>query len=335
MSLAARPTFTPGAPGIGDPYFPGDGNGGYDVQHYDLAVSYDPDTDTLTGKATITAKATQDLSTFNFDFIGLNLRKVTVDGVRAGTERTGQELTVTPKTGLRDGKRFTVVATYDGIPETLQDFGLSGFIHTTDGAIAIGEPHVAATWFPANDHPRDKASFSYEISVPAGLEAMANGVLKGHTTKAGWTTWRWDAKEPMATYLAFMAVGQFDIRSYKEHGIKYWDGIDSALAADRAASVDPTDGSQFLYSQVGDWAYKRLTHVIDVPSGGADGFMYRNSTASARLPDIASGIASQANDRAMASLSPEAVAARRLSRASDSRASTSFWLLAITAAARR
>ena len=27
--------FGPGAPGIGDPYFPLDGNGGYDVAHYD------------------------------------------------------------------------------------------------------------------------------------------------------------------------------------------------------------------------------------------------------------------------------------------------------------
>ena len=26
----------PGAPGIGDPYYPLDGNGGYDVAHYDL-----------------------------------------------------------------------------------------------------------------------------------------------------------------------------------------------------------------------------------------------------------------------------------------------------------
>ena len=47
--------FGPGAPGIGDPYFPLDGNGGYDVRHYDLDLTYDPDTDLLTGVATITA----------------------------------------------------------------------------------------------------------------------------------------------------------------------------------------------------------------------------------------------------------------------------------------
>ena len=41
-TLAAPPTFTAGAAGIGDPYFPLDGNGGYDVSQYDLNVTYDP-----------------------------------------------------------------------------------------------------------------------------------------------------------------------------------------------------------------------------------------------------------------------------------------------------
>ena len=267
---AGGPKFTPGSAGIGDPYFPGDGNGGYDVTHYGLDVTYDPDTDQLTGIATIKAKATQDLSTFNLDFMGLTLRGVKVDGAKAKTTRDGSELTVEPRHGLRKGAAFTVEARYDGVPVTLEDFGLSGFIHTEDGAIAIGEPHVAATWFPANDHPRDKASFTFKITVPAGLEAMSNGVLKSQKTKGAWTTWTWDAKEPMATYLAFMAVGQFDIRSYQQDGIKYWDGIDSAFMADQAPAVTPEDGAQFLYSQIGDSSFKRLTHLIDVPPGGAD-----------------------------------------------------------------
>ena len=51
--------FGPGAPGIGDPYFPLDGNGGYDVEHYDLDVAYEPATDVLRGVATIRAEASR------------------------------------------------------------------------------------------------------------------------------------------------------------------------------------------------------------------------------------------------------------------------------------
>ena len=80
------PEFLPGAPGAGDPYFPLDGNGGYDVQHYLLDVDYDPATDVLTGVATITARATQNLSSFNLDFEGLTVRSITVNGATGRVE---------------------------------------------------------------------------------------------------------------------------------------------------------------------------------------------------------------------------------------------------------
>jgi hypothetical protein len=60
-----REPFTPGAAGLGDPYYPLDGNGGYDVRHYHLDLRYDPATDVLEGVATIEARATQNLSRFN------------------------------------------------------------------------------------------------------------------------------------------------------------------------------------------------------------------------------------------------------------------------------
>ena len=57
----------PGAAGIGDPYFPLEGNGGFDVRHYDLAFSYDPATDRLDAVNRIRAVATQALSHFDLD----------------------------------------------------------------------------------------------------------------------------------------------------------------------------------------------------------------------------------------------------------------------------
>ena len=67
------------------------------------------------------------------------------------------------------------------MPATIQAplIGSSGFLHTDDGALALGQPDVAAHWFPANDHPLDAASFDVRITVPEGLEAVSNGVLAG------------------------------------------------------------------------------------------------------------------------------------------------------------
>src|ERR1700737_1513569 len=73
--------FTPGAPGAGEPYFPDMGNGGYYVGHYDLGLAYDPGTKVLAGRAVISAKATQNLSRFDLDFLGpLTISKLTVNG---------------------------------------------------------------------------------------------------------------------------------------------------------------------------------------------------------------------------------------------------------------
>ena len=40
----------PGSPGLGDPFFPLAGNGGYDVTNYALRLSYDPATTTWMGR---------------------------------------------------------------------------------------------------------------------------------------------------------------------------------------------------------------------------------------------------------------------------------------------
>ena len=270
IASAAPPSqFPAGAAGLGDPYFPQDGNGGYDVEHYDLQLTYNPARDYLTGRATIHARATHDLSAFNLDFVGLRLRSVTVDGASATTTRRGQELTVRPRTGITNGSAFSIVAQYEGVPQSLEEFGLSGFIHTEDGALVVGEPHVASSWFPANDHPRDKARFDFQITVPAGLEAIANGILVGQQTSGGWTTWTWQAAEPMATYLAMMAIGQYDVAAYERNGIRYWDAIATPLLEPLIPELLPVDGAQMAHSQVGDSSYKRLTRTIDVPPGGA------------------------------------------------------------------
>ena len=168
VAQAGGASFEPGAPGLGDPYFPLDGNGGYDVKHYLLEITYDPATDVLTGKATISARAKQNLSQFNLDFVGLTVESIKVGGGAAEWERKGGELTVIPHSGIPKGDSFTTVVRYEGVPEPIEDaLGTSGVIPTDDGVVIVGQPHVAATWFPANDHPLDKAAYTFRIMVPS------------------------------------------------------------------------------------------------------------------------------------------------------------------------
>ena len=204
----------PGAAGIGDSYFPDYGNGGYDVAHYDIRLRYQPATDELTGTTTIRARATQDLSSFHLDFV-LDVRSVLVDGRPAGFARQGDhELVVTPARPLRRGRPMTVRVTYSGIPSTkVGELGYSAWTRTPDGALAVNEPQMAWWWFPANDHPLDKATFDVSVAVPDGVEVLSNGTMPRRPApeQPGWTRWFWRSARPMATYLALLAIGQYEV----------------------------------------------------------------------------------------------------------------------------
>ena len=242
---SAAPAFTPGAAGVGDPDYPTYGNGGYDVGHYDLDLRYQPDSDELTGHATILATATQDLSRFDLDLLGLTVDAIRVSGRTANWTRDGSELVVTPARGLPKDLPFAVEVRYHGVPYTWVVPDESGefpplkygFVHTDDGAIAIGEPTAATSWYPVNDHPSDKASYSVRIAVPEGLTAIGNGLSLGHTTRDGWTTWRWATALPTASYLSTIAIGRWRVAEHVHRGRPTIIAIDAAIppgAADQA-----------------------------------------------------------------------------------------------------
>ncbi len=224
----------PGGSGAGDPYFPKAGNGGYDITHYDLDLGYEPGTGHLTGTATISARAAQDLSAFDLDLEGLDVGGVTVDGEDARWDRAGQELTVRPREGLGEDETFRVTVRYSGTPVTITDPDGSeeGWLRTADGALALGEPTGSMAWFPGNHHPSDKASYEVTATVPEGLRAVSNGELVGERTGGGRTAFTWRTAEPMASHAATVAVGDYDIRrSTTPDGLPVYVAVDPSLAA--------------------------------------------------------------------------------------------------------
>lgn len=241
-AAAGPPPAVDGAPGAGDPYFPTYGNGGYDALHYDLAVRYDPDTDRLSGRARLSLRPEQRLRSFHLDLVGLTVRDVRVDGEPARWQRRGaQELVVTPARPLERGRTVTVDVRYDGVPRTVShpDLGTYGFLTTDDGALAVGAPEVAAHWFPSDDHPSDKATYRIALTAPEGLQAVSNGLPVGRRVDGGWATTIWDVRDPMASYLAFMAVGHFDVHRWRTpSGLPVLDAVDSRLQGPLRARID-------------------------------------------------------------------------------------------------
>ena len=213
-SAAPRQTVAPepgsaGADGAGDVLFPTAGNGGYDVQSYDITLSWDPASGTIEETVEIVALATQSLSQFNLDLLALDVAGVQVDGATASFSRTEAELVIDPPEDLVDGSTFTTMIELSGVPGETESGGwLRG---PNGGALALGEPDGAAGWFPVNDHPSDKAIYTLTVTAPSELTVASNGVLSDKVVDGSTTTWTYTNTQPQASYLTALAIGDYQI----------------------------------------------------------------------------------------------------------------------------
>ncbi|HEX6231578.1 MAG TPA: hypothetical protein VFZ63_00480, partial [Jiangellaceae bacterium] len=301
------PRYIEGAAGAGDAYFPYSGNGGYDVQHYDLNIKYTPPDPApapiqgqLEGVATIDLIATQDLDRFNLDLRGMQVRSVTVNGkpaseiappadpeaeiedpvfwqVQDNAARIW-ELTIQPRPKIKQGETARVVVTYDGTTVRPRDIegALYGWVTTRDGAMVVSEPDGSMTWYPVNDHQTDKATYSFEITVPEGKVAVANGLpARDPQTSNGWTTWYWDAPDLQASYLTTASVGDFDLRPtyYSSSGVPIIDAVDTKLSANALNTTNNSLALQpemidFFESLFGEYPFNSYGSIVDNDSVG-------------------------------------------------------------------
>lgn len=208
------PEAPPGASGIGDPYFPLDGNGGIDVVSYDIHDRYDFRTRTLSGWTTLRVTGTGSAPGFSLDLM-LPVQQVTVNGQPVTFRKEFHELEIDH--ALEKGVSFDVRVDYAGRPDKLEYAGTHPWHATKTEVVTNGEPHMAPWWFPANDHPADKATMRISVTVPTKYQVISNGRQVSRTEHRGadagrdkgWATTTWQAKEPMVPYLAFFAAGRY------------------------------------------------------------------------------------------------------------------------------
>lgn len=280
--VLAQDTPRPGADGIGDSFYPLLGNGGYDALHYTIDLTVDMDTNRVDGSTTMDAEATHALSSFNLDFLYLDIDSIEVNGQPAAFSHEGRELTITPPTAIEDGAAFTVQTHYSGAPNNVMDASLGARIgwNFSRGRIYVAsEPSGAATWYPVNDHPDDKATYTFRITVEAPYVVAANGVLADTIEDGNTITYVWEMRQPMASYLATLNIDMFaivtddtvsgvPIRSYFPE--QYAD-----LAA--AAFAEQADMLDYFAETFGPYPFDEYGAVV---TDGALGFALETQTLS-------------------------------------------------------
>jgi aminopeptidase N len=149
---------------------------------------------------------------------------------------------ITLKEPVAPGQGFRIGVKYAGTPRPLVEkhHGDAGWEELADGVIVAGQPHGAPTWFPCNDRPDDKASYSISVTAAADYTVLANGELVSKKRGSSTISWRYEQVQPMATYLATVQIGRYELRPYKGSPVP----MAAAVPPDVDAGFDAAFGRQ-------------------------------------------------------------------------------------------
>jgi aminopeptidase N len=266
-----------GADHTGDPYYPASGNGGYDVQDYQISLDIDPGSGKVVAQTVVTAVATQDLAVFSLDLTGLDVKEVTIDGRSTTFHRSNDKLRITCPQVLATGARFAVAVSYSGKPKGLANE--RGWQRDGDTIFTIDEAVGSDCWFPVNDTLLDKATYTFHLTVPAGYTATANGVLSASQPAAGKQTFVWTMDKPMASYLASVTVAQYTmLTSQSPAGVPIRDFAAPGLV-DTVRTGFSRTGEVLDYFATLFGPYPFAAYGVAVPDVDTDGAMENQTLA--------------------------------------------------------
>jgi aminopeptidase N len=270
------PALSPplGLDSAGDSYYPNLGNAGYDATHYDLDLGVNPQANTLQGRARIEAAALQDLVRFSLDFHGFTIQTLQVDGAGAAYERKADKLWISPAQALKSGQSFTVEVAYQGTPDPVVSPALDvkqGWLRSADEISAFGEPEGSQAWYPVDNHPCDKATYSLRVSVPQPYVAASNGLLVAQVDNPdGTSLFHWENRQPTASYLVTLVVGDFAVQNLSgPGGLPLRNYFPKDTAAQDAQIFAPTgDMIAYFSATFGPYPFEAYgAVVVDTPIG--------------------------------------------------------------------
>lgn len=145
------------------------------------------------------------LDAIDIDFEGLKLSHLTSDVSEGSDFRVEADKIVI----LYDFKRnteYVLQFSYAAEPKKA--------LYFVDNQIwTQGQGKYTSNWLPSIDDMNDKIEFDLSISYDEGYEVLANGELtKKESITQNRTTWHYDMKAPMSSYLVALAVGKYNKR---------------------------------------------------------------------------------------------------------------------------
>lgn len=193
---------------------------GYDVQHYALNITVDPEKRTVKGYNDITFKATDATKRIQVDlFENMKVDGIELNKKKLEYKRDNDAVFISFPQALEKGKEYTLRFSYSGAPTIAKNAPWDGgFVFSEDEK---GKPWIAVAvqgtgaslWYPVKDHQTDEPDrgATIKVAVPNGLMNVSNGRYKGKTDlKNGYTRWDWEVKNPINNYDITVNIADYE-----------------------------------------------------------------------------------------------------------------------------
>ncbi len=198
---------------------------GFEVTRYALALAPDMAGGTVAGREIVSLRATREgLKRLIFSGNGLSIDSARLDGAPVAPRRGEKTLAFDLVRPLARGRTVRLELTYHGRPAR----GLA------TSATGLYTSYFACDWMIcAQDKFGEKAAFSLDLSVPAGMQTLSLGRRSAvRPGPDGREIHRWQAPRPYSAYLYGFAVGRF-ARAHARVG-----GAELALLSDVAGETE-------------------------------------------------------------------------------------------------
>lgn len=186
--------------------------GPIDVLGYRIDLRLEPEARSLSASAEITLRVVDaDVATLPLDLVDMIVDSVKVDGAAAPFSRHETGLEVRPGRAASPGDTLVVEIFYHGSPSDGLYFQPDAYGRPT--IFADNWPDRARHWFPAVDHPRDKAAVEFRVRAPEEWKVIGVGRLVSESGVGdGERVTIWATERPLPVYTMVVGAAVLAVR---------------------------------------------------------------------------------------------------------------------------
>jgi hypothetical protein len=217
------------------------------------------------------------VSQITLDLLALTVDSILQNGNQLTFTQVGEKVAVNLPNILIENVVDSFRVYYKGTPvEDASGFGgfsFSGGFAYNIGVGFLADPHnFGRVWFPCFDNFVERSTYTVSVKCPENLSTYAGGVKTGETVSGGFKTTTWRCAQEIPSYLASVAVADFEELNYTYQSILN-DSLNvklAAIAADttalKNAFVDLEPIFHEFETHLGPYKWDRIGYVC-VPFG--------------------------------------------------------------------